>query len=74
MRNWARRVLAASSRLVGVEEVAIYLALGLMAAGCWQVWAPGACLVPGAVMLWMYLPQRQPFITRPPAPIARRKP
>ncbi len=64
---------SALTKAIGVEEALIYTALGLLAAGCWQVWQPGACLVPGAVMLWLYLPSRRPFIERPPAVVVRRK-
>lgn len=58
------RVRDAVLSVVGIEEVAIYAALALIAVGSWQVWRPGAFLVPGAVMLWMYLPQRTTFIKR----------
>jgi uncharacterized membrane protein YecN with MAPEG domain len=57
---------------VGPEEIAIYVALALVAAGMWQVWRPGACLVPGAVMLWMYLPQRAAFVERRPAVVQQK--
>ncbi len=59
---------------IGIEEVAIYTALALIAWGCWFVWKPGAAIVPGVVMLWLYLPPRAPFLSeRPPAGGVRRK-
>lgn len=66
--------------VIGIEEVAIYAALALIAAGCWQAWRPGSYLFPGLVMLWMYLPQRKAFIERhveiaaSAEPVRRRKP
>lgn len=71
-----RSVISAWSALtsvIGIEEVTVYTALGLIAWGCWQVWQPASFLVPGAVMLWLYLPSRRPFIERPPAVVVRRK-
>lgn len=58
---------------IGVEEALIYTALGLLACGCWQIWKPGAFIIPGAVMLFMYLPQRQPFINREPKALVVRR-
>jgi hypothetical protein len=46
----------------------LLLALGLIAAGLWQVWRPGVYLVPGLVLLWIVLPPRRPFIERPAPP------
>lgn len=43
---------------VDVEDVAILLAIGLLAAGFWEWWRPGAYLAPAAVLLFMYLPPR----------------
>jgi len=50
----------------GPDEIAIVLALALVALGCWQCWRPGAALVPGLVLLWLFLPQRSSFFSRPP--------
>lgn len=58
---------------IGVEEALIYTALGLIAFGCWQVWQPGSFLIPGAVMLFMYLPARRPFIDREPKALVVRR-
>lgn len=58
---------------IGVEEALIYTALALLACGCWQVWKPGAYLVPGAIMLWMYLPTRAPLIHREPKALVVRR-
>jgi hypothetical protein len=53
---------------VGVDELLLAVALGLIAVGLWSVWRPGAYLVPGLVLLWIVMPARAPFLTRPPAP------
>lgn len=73
LRRFLRSIGVALSAAVGVEEALIYTALGLMACGCWQVWKPGAYLVPGAVMLWMYLPQRKAFVDREPKALVVRR-
>lgn len=62
-RAWAALVAALASN---AEEIAIYSALALIAVGCWSAWRPGSYLIPGAVMLWMYLPQRSSFIVPTP--------
>lgn len=75
MREAIGRVIqhtwSAITSVVGIDELLIYAAIGLVAKGASMVWAPGAYLVPGIVMLWMYLPQRGSFIARPPAPARR---
>jgi len=74
MRDRLHAIGAAIGSVVGIEEVAIYTALGLIAWGCWQVWPPAAGIVPGVVMLWMYLPPRRPFFTeRAPSVAVHRK-
>ncbi len=57
----------------GIEEAAVYTAIVLLAEGCWQIWKPGAFLVPGAVMLWMYLPPRKAFVEKEPRVVAVRR-
>lgn len=57
-----------------LDRTTIVLALGviLIAIGCWECWKPAALLVPGAILTWLTLPARVPFIASPPEP--RRKP
>lgn len=57
-----------------LDRTTIVLGLGLllMAAGCWWIWRPAGLVVPGAVLTWLTLPARVPFIAAPPEP--RRKP
>lgn len=71
-KAWAA-ITATIRGVVGVEEVAIYTALVLIAWGCWFVWKPAAGIVPGIVMLWLYIPPRKPFIDKPPAVVVRRR-
>lgn len=73
MRDRLQVIGRAIVSVIGIEEVAIYTALALIAWGCWFVWKPAAGIVPGAVMLWLYLPTRKPFIERPPSVVVRRK-
>jgi hypothetical protein len=57
-------------KVIGVHEILIYVAVALTAYGAAQVWRPSGALVPGIVMLWMYLPQRPRFVQ--PVPTARK--
>jgi len=48
--------------LVGLHEIALAMATGLISYGFWRSWSPGAFLVPGLVLLWIVLPQRVSFL------------
>lgn len=63
MRTY-RAVLAAIVSAVGPDEIHFWLGLALLSAGLWMVWAPGACLAPGLVLVWVSLPTRAPFVAR----------
>lgn len=56
---------------VGRDELAIAAGLALLAVGLWGVWRPGSYLAPGLVILWMALPSRPVFVTRP-QPVIRK--
>lgn len=82
MRNRLRRAREASVRallavwtfitgVIGKDEVALVAGMALVAFGLWDVWRPGAFIVPGAVIVWIVVPPRPAFITRPPAVIKR---
>lgn len=65
-------------REVDADVVGLGLALALLAAGLWPDLGWRALAVPGAVLLWLVLPSREPFVIRkepPPAEgqAARRK-
>jgi len=49
-----------------VEELMVAAAIALIAAGLRDVWAPGAYIVPGLVLLWIYLPARTAFVVSKP--------
>lgn len=60
-----RMLWTACRHAIGIDEIAVTLALALIAAGFWSWWRPGAFLVPGVVLLWLCLPARSVFIIRP---------
>lgn len=59
--------------LIGPDEILVGAALVLIAVGMWQVWKPGAFLVPGVVLLWIGIPQRAPFVNHPSVSEKERK-
>jgi hypothetical protein len=56
---------------IGTTEIALALALVLLAAGFWSWWRPGAYLAPAIVLLWMFLPVRHRFVVATPEPRKR---
>jgi hypothetical protein len=54
--------------LVGVDDVVLVLGLVLLTVGLWPVLERVALAVPGAVLVWLVLPQRVPFVLREQAP------
>lgn len=60
---------------IGPDECALILGLLLVAIGAWLAWRPAGFLVPGAVILWIALPERASFIVRAPdaKPSERKK-
>ncbi len=52
-------------------DIVLAVALGLLAIGCGLVWLPGAFIAPGLVGLWLTLPSRAPFVSRPLKPLPR---
>lgn len=63
-----RRALVLLAR-IGVAELIFVCALGAITAGLWPVIGQAALVVPGAVLVWLTLPTRLPFVNRP----ARRR-
>lgn len=57
---------------IGVDEVVLGVGVGLLSVGLALAWMPGAFLVPGAVLVWIALPSRQPLVTRAQAPAAAK--
>lgn len=50
---------------VGFEELGFVVSLGLIAFGLWDAYRPAAWFVPGAALLWTFLPPRLPFFEKP---------
>jgi hypothetical protein len=48
-----------------LDELVLAAGVILIAIGCWDLWRPGAFLVPGAILVWISLPARTGFIARP---------
>ena len=65
-----KTVWQALQRAVGIDEVLITIGLGLATVGLWTWIGPGALTLPGLVLLWIVVPARQPFISRPADPTA----
>lgn len=61
----------------GVDELHLFAGLALVAAGFW--WLPdlqirsGAMLAPGAVLVWISVPMRAPFVKKQAAIHPRRR-
>lgn len=49
------------------EDVLVILGLAMLGYGLWAVSHSAALIVPGIVLLWMFVPSRPPFIERAPA-------
>ena len=77
IRLWCLRMLVslgAGLRLADPDQLADLdaqvrgllglLGLGALTAGIWMVSRPWALIVAGALLLWMFLPPRPPFIER----------
>lgn len=65
MRALVRRSVAAVASVVGFDEVLILVGLVLVWYGLLEVSRAAAFAVPGAVILWLAVPPRKPFIVRP---------
>ena len=50
-----------------VDELVLTAGVVLIAIGCWDLWRPGAFIVPGVILVWISLPARTGFIDRPGA-------
>lgn len=58
-----RAVRAGVAREVGRDELFLAGGLGLLGYGLSLTpWLPAAFIVPGAVLVWMALPPRRPFV------------
>lgn len=55
-----------------LDEIVLALGLALVTVGLWTICGMGALAVPGAVLVWMALPQRKTFVERLPVGDERR--
>ena len=68
-----RAFWSAIGAAIGWEEVLLLLALVLLTVGVWPVLGVPTLAIPGAVLLWLVLPQRTAFIARPSPDATQRK-
>jgi len=62
------RVATAIASEIGRDEIYFYGGLVLVAIGCWDLWRPGAFIVPGVALIWVSMPCRAAFVDRPQEP------
>jgi hypothetical protein len=55
------------------EELAVGAGLALITVGFWPLIGVTALVIPGVVIVWLWLPSRLPLLIRPASPDARRK-
>ena len=76
MRTRLRKAGRVGARLCGAiaewvttsfdkEDVLTLVGLGLVATGLWWLSHAAALIVPGVILLWMFVPSRPPLIERP---------
>lgn len=63
-RQRSRAIVSAIANEVGVKEIMLTISIALLSIGAGEAWPPAAWLAPSAVLLWIYLPTRYPFIGR----------
>ena len=61
-----RRALTILRREIDADVLLLVLALTLIAVGFWNWVRPLSFIVPGAVLLWISIPARRPFVIRDP--------
>lgn len=66
VRATVRAAIVRVGTEVGVTEIMLAFALGLLVIGFWSWWRPGAYLAPAAVILWLFIPSRHRFVVAPP--------
>lgn len=64
LRQRSRQIASAVADFIGIDEIMLTASLVLLSVGAGEVWPPAAWLAPAAVLLWIYLPTRHPFIGR----------
>lgn len=61
--------------VIGIDECVLVFGLALVAYGfvLMPSWVAGSALAPGAVLVWMVLPQRARFIQPMPEPMRKTR-
>lgn len=65
--------MAALATAIGFDELVLAVGLVMVAASLWPAIGRLALLLPGAVLVWISLPAREPFVAKPADELARRK-
>jgi hypothetical protein len=52
--------------VIGPDEILLGTGLTLVTVALWPVLGRVSLIVPGLVILWIAVPERAPFVTRPP--------
>lgn len=58
---------------IGADEIVLTCGLGLLTAGLWTLCGWSALIAPGAVLTWMALPGRAPFVRSTSADQSERR-
>lgn len=68
------RAAAWAADAIDKEDLLTLVGLLLVASGLWSVSRAAALILPGLILLWMFIPTRPPWIERPPASVRRPRP
>jgi hypothetical protein len=59
-------LVAAVADVIGPDEILLAAGLTLVTVALWPVMGRVALIVPGVVLLWIAIPEREQFVRRPP--------
>lgn len=65
LRTSSARVHRAVRSVIGVDEALLLTGVGLIVVALWPVLGRLTLVIPGAVIVWLALPPRLPFLHRP---------
>lgn len=68
-----KAICAAIATDIGGDELGLGLAFVVLTAGLWPRLGRDTLIVDGAILLWMYLPGRVPFVIWPTVKDERKK-
>lgn len=72
MKTAVRKMLAFLDYMIGQVEFWLAIGLIMVGAGFWILHPALGLIVPGAVLCWIALPMRHPFVRTPPVIEAKR--